>query len=70
MRRARPAALTTILLLLAAVPQQGGPAAAERAIDVTFLRAHLVYLAHDRLQGRAPGTAGADMAARSKWPAM
>jgi Zn-dependent M28 family amino/carboxypeptidase len=64
MRRARPAALTTILLLLAAVPQQGGPAAAERAIDVTFLRAHLVYLAHDRLQGRAPGTAGADMAAR------
>jgi hypothetical protein len=48
-----------ILLLLAAA----APAAVEPPLDQAAIRAHIVYLADDALEGRKPGTEGGDKAA-------
>jgi Zn-dependent M28 family amino/carboxypeptidase len=66
MRRIRYSALVLPLLLVAAfhtVPQ-GTVQHAVRGIQQSAVRAHLAFLADDLLEGRAPGTRGAGIAAR------
>ncbi|HEU5170917.1 MAG TPA: M20/M25/M40 family metallo-hydrolase [Gemmatimonadales bacterium] len=45
--------------------QQASPAArVAKAVDPDVIRGHLLYLADDALEGRAPGTRGGDLAAK------
>src|SRR5262249_45834531 len=51
--------LCAALLALPSVPQAADPAP---AISAERIKAHVAYLASDRLEGRGPGTRGAELA--------
>src|SRR5829696_81987 len=60
---------STLLLPLARAISQQAPTTntagrAAAAVDSNSLRAHLVFLADDALEGRRPGTRGAELAAK------
>ncbi len=44
--------------------QQSAATRVARAVDADVIRGHLIYLADDALEGRAPGTRGGDLAAK------
>ncbi|HUH12103.1 MAG TPA: M28 family peptidase, partial [Longimicrobiales bacterium] len=59
----RSVALAAATVLAAAFTFQDPVEEALAAIDASDLRAHLFFLSHDRLRGRAPGTPGGQAAA-------
>jgi Zn-dependent M28 family amino/carboxypeptidase len=64
MRRIRALSLAVLPLLLAATLVPASLQEALRSIQPYRIRAHLAFLADDLLEGRAPGTRGARIAAR------
>ncbi|MGH7516415.1 MAG: M28 family peptidase [Gemmatimonadales bacterium] len=65
MRHLIAAALGVLALSVAPLAaQQSAATRVARAVDADVLRGHLVFLADDALEGRAPGTRGGDLAAK------
>src|SRR5690606_6590311 len=64
MRRSRALPLILVPLLLAAAVLPASLQDALRGIQARSIRAHLAFLADDLLEGRAPGSRGAGIAAR------
>lgn len=67
-KKIRSRALIALVVLCMAAPgvpaqQQQGKTAARNSSDAARLRAHVAYLASDKLEGRRTGTRGAELAA-------